>query len=252
MELGLAGKVALITGAGGGIGREAARLLGAEGAHVVAADVRLEAALATAGAVSATASGVRALALALDVTSEASVAQVVSEATRTLGPLDVVVNCAGIYRVGTLDTVTPAAWDELLEVNLRGTFLVCRAVLPGMVERGRGSIVNLSSISGRTRSTLAAPSYVASKAGVIGLTMSLASQVAAHGVRVNAIAPGPVDTDMIRTLDPALQDRLVTTIPLGRLGTAAEVARAIVFLASEAASFITGETLNVNGGAFMV
>ncbi len=111
------------------------------------------------------------------------------------------VNSAGIYRVGALEEVTPEAWDATLAVNLRGTFLVCRAVLPGMLARGRGSVVNLSSISGRTKATLAAPSYVASKAGVIGLTMSLAAQGAARGVRVNAVAPGPADTEMIRTLD---------------------------------------------------
>jgi 3-oxoacyl-[acyl-carrier protein] reductase len=121
-----------------------------------------------------------------------------------------------------------------------------------MLERGRGSVVNLSSISGRTKATLAAPSYVASKAGVIGLTMSLAAQAAPKGVRVNAVAPGPADTDMVRGLSPDLQARLLTTIPMGRLATAREVAQAIVFLASDAAAFVTGETLNANGGAFMV
>ena len=150
------------------------------------------------------------------------------------------VNSAGIYRVGALEEVTPEAWDATLAVNLRGTFLVCREVLPGMLARGRGSVVNLSSISGRTKATLAAPSYVASKAGVIGLTMSLAAQGAARGVRVNAVAPGPADTEMIRTLDQELQARLLQTLPMGRLATAREVAQAIVFLASPCASYITG------------
>ncbi|HEU5314498.1 MAG TPA: SDR family NAD(P)-dependent oxidoreductase, partial [Chloroflexota bacterium] len=169
-----------------------------------------------------------------------------------LGRIDVLVNCAGIYRIGEIDAVDAAAWDQMLDINLRGTFLACRAVLPGMRERGRGCIVNLSSISGRTRSTLASPAYVASKAGVIGLTMTLAAQNARHGIRVNAVAPGPVDTEMIRGLPADLQPTVVAAIPMGRLGTAAEIARCIAFLASEGAAFITGETLNVNGGAFMV
>ncbi len=162
------------------------------------------------------------------------------------------VNCAGIYHVGECEAITPELWDQVLDINLRGTNLVCRAALPGMLARGAGSIVNLASISGRTKSVLAAPSYVASKAGVIGLTMSLASQTAGRGVRVNAVAPGPVDTDMIRNLPEDAQARLITTIPIGRLATAGEIAQAIAFLAGDAAASITGETLNVNGGAFMV
>jgi 3-oxoacyl-[acyl-carrier protein] reductase len=250
VELGLRGLVALVTGAAGGIGRETALLLAEEGAAVAVADVRVEGAEETAADVRRR--GAPALALPLDVTDEASVGAAVRAAGESLGPLEVLVNSAGIYRVGALDEVTPEAWDATLAVNLRGTFLVCRAVLPGMLARGRGSVVNLSSISGRTKATLAAPSYVASKAGVIGLTMSLAAQGAARGVRVNAVAPGPADTEMIRTLDPEMQARLLQTLPMGRLASAREVAQAIVFLASPCASYITGETLNVNGGAFMV
>jgi 3-oxoacyl-[acyl-carrier protein] reductase len=250
VELGLRGLVALVTGAAGGIGRETALLLAEEGAAVAVADVRMEGAEETAAEVRRR--GAPALALPLDVTDEASVGSAVRAAGETLGPLEVLVNSAGIYRVGALDEVTPEAWDATLAVNLRGTFLVCRAVLPGMLARGRGSVVNLSSIPGRTKATLAAPSYVASKAGVIGLTMSLAAQGAARGVRVNAVAPGPADTEMIRTLDPEMQARLLQTLPMGRLASAREVAQAIVFLASPCASYITGETLNVNGGAFMV
>jgi NAD(P)-dependent dehydrogenase (short-subunit alcohol dehydrogenase family) len=250
MDLHLKGKVALITGAGGGIGQATARVLAAEGALIGAADLDGDRAGATIAEV--TRAGSRGVALALDVTSESSVGDAVAAIERRLGPPDILVNCAGIYHVGGLETVSPARWDDLLDVNLKGTFLTCRAVLPGMIARRQGSVVNLASISGRTRSTLAAPSYVASKAGVIGLTMSLATQSAPYQVRVNAVAPGPTDTEMIRGLAPDLQSRLVTTIPLGRLATALEVAQAIAFLASDAAGFITGETLNVNGGAFMV
>jgi 3-oxoacyl-[acyl-carrier protein] reductase len=239
VDLGLAGKTALITGAAGGIGSATAQLLGEEGAHVAVADL-------------AAPSGDYPASVALDVTSEASVRAAVAEIEQRLGRIDILVNCAGIYRIGQLADVDPAAWDQLMDINLRGTYLMCRAVLPGMLERGAGSIVNLSSISGRTKSTLAAPSYVASKAGVIGLTMALASQSAARGVRVNAVAPGPVDTEMIRGLPDELKPGLLATIPLGRLATARGIAQAIAFLASDAASHVTGETLNVNGGAFMV
>jgi 3-oxoacyl-[acyl-carrier protein] reductase len=121
-----------------------------------------------------------------------------------------------------------------------------------MVTRRRGAIVNLASISGRTRSTLAAPSYVASKAGIIGLTMSLAMQVASAGVRVNAVAPGPTETEMILGLPEELQAKVLATIPIGRLATTAEVASTIVFLASDLSGSTTGETVNINGGAFMV
>jgi 3-oxoacyl-[acyl-carrier protein] reductase len=250
MDLRLTGKVAFVTGAGGGIGRETARLLVEEGARVVAADINVASAGETAEAVRR--AGGQALAVELDVTSESSVSAVVEQAKETYGAIDILVNAAGIYRVGEIGDVSPTDWDQLLDINLKGTYLTCRAVLPGMLERSAGSIVNLSSISGRTKSTLAAPSYVASKAGVIGLTMVLASQCAARGVRVNAVAPGPVDTEMIRGLPAELQPRLISTIPLGRLATSREIAQAIAFLASDAASFITGETLNVNGGAFMV
>jgi NAD(P)-dependent dehydrogenase (short-subunit alcohol dehydrogenase family) len=250
MDLGLTGKIAFITGAAGGIGRELARLFAEEGMRVVAGDLDEKRTAETVSLVQQ--SGGDALALRIDVTDDASVQSAIAGATKHFGGIDVAVNAAGIYRIGKLADVPPDAWDQLMDINLRGTYLVCRAVLPAMLERGSGSIVNLASISGRTKSTLATPSYVASKAGVIGLTMALASQSAARGVRVNAVAPGPVDTDMIRGLPSELQPGLVATIPLGRLGTPREVASAIAFLASDVSAFITGETLNINGGAFMV
>jgi NAD(P)-dependent dehydrogenase (short-subunit alcohol dehydrogenase family) len=242
MDLGLRNKVALITGGAGGIGQETARLLLEEGASIALSDL--------ASPRLAEAAGVHPV--ELDVTDEQSVSQAVAQAAERFGRIDVLVNSAGIYRIGQIADVDPTAWDQLLDINLRGTYLTCRAVLPGMLERGAGSIVNLASISGRTKSFLATPSYVASKAGVIGLTMALASQNAARGVRVNAVAPGPVDTDMIRGLPDELKPGLIGNIPMGRLGTGREIAQAIVFLASDASGFITGETLNVNGGAFMV
>jgi 3-oxoacyl-[acyl-carrier protein] reductase len=250
MDLQLRGKVAFVTGAAGGIGQETVRVFLEEGMRVAGAD--LDAGKAESSLKAAGGSAETIWSTSVNVTDEVSVNQAVRGAFEHFGAIDIVVNAAGIYKIGELADVDPPAWDTMLDINLRGTFLVCRAALPHLIERGRGSIVNLASISGRTKSTLATPSYVASKAGVIGLTMALASQNAKHGVRVNAVAPGPVDTEMIRGLPDDLKPGLIGTIPLGRLGTAREIAQAIAFLASEAAGFITGETLNINGGAFMV
>jgi len=250
MDLELHGRVALVTGAGGGIGQATARSLATEGVAVVAADIRAEFADATARMVRDL--GGDALAVPVDVTDEASVRDAVAVGEAWRGSIDIVVNAAGIYRVGPFAEVTFASWDLVHDINLRGTFAVCQAVLPGMISRRRGSIVNLASISGRTKATLAAPSYVASKAGVIGLTMSLAMQTAPHGVRVNAVAPGPTETEMILGLAPEMVEALVRTIPIGRLATTDEVASAIVFLVSDRSGSTTGETLNINGGAFMI
>jgi NAD(P)-dependent dehydrogenase (short-subunit alcohol dehydrogenase family) len=227
-----------------------ATILAREGVDVAVADLHEERAQGTVAAVEA-ANGA-AIAVAVDVTDDASVRAAVATAESWRGQLDILVNAAGIYRVGTYAEVTTSAWDLVQSVNLRGSFLTCQAVLPGMVARRRGAIVNLASISGRTRATLAAPSYVASKAGIIGLTMSLAMQAAPSGVRVNAVAPGPTETEMILGLPDDMQAKVLATIPIGRFATTAEVASAIVFLASDLSGSTTGETLNINGGAFMV
>lgn len=250
MDLGMRGRVALITGAGGGIGRAVAELLAAEGVSIVGADIRAEALEATVAAVLAT--GAEARAVVQDVTDASSIRLSVTTAEAWRGSIDMLVNAAGIYRVGPFSEVTADAWDRVHDINLRGSFLVSQAVLPGMMARRRGSIVNLASISGRTKATLAAPSYVASKAGIIGLTMSLATQSAPYGVRVNAVAPGPTETEMILGLPEAMQAQVLATIPIGRFATTREVASSIAFLLSDLSGSTTGETLNINGGAFMV
>jgi 3-oxoacyl-[acyl-carrier protein] reductase len=250
MDLGMRGRVALVTGGGGGIGREVATILAREGVDVVVADLRPEPTRGTIDAVEG--GGGSAIPITIDVTDNDSIREAVAIAEAWRGRIDILVNAAGIYHVGTYAEVTTASWDLVHGVNLRGTFLTCQAVLGGMVSRRRGAIVNLASISGRTRSTLAAPSYVASKAGIIGLTMSLAMQVAPSGVRVNAVAPGPTETEMIFGLPEELQAKVLATIPIGRLATTAEVASMIVFLASDLSGSTTGETVNINGGAFMV
>jgi 3-oxoacyl-[acyl-carrier protein] reductase len=236
----------LVTGGAGGIGLATARVLGEDGAPVVLAD-RDGARLAQAAeALEPAPVAVR----PVDVLDTAAVEQMVGEVGATFG-LRGVVNAAGILQVGTIEDVSETDWDRVLGVNLKGTFAVCKAALPWLVERGGGAIVNVSSIGGRTKSAHGAPSYVASKAGVIGLTMSLAAQNATHGVRVNCVAPGVIDTDMTAVLTAEQRAASVASIPLGRLGEPSDVAYVIAALLSDRWSYVTGQTINVNGGMFM-
>jgi NAD(P)-dependent dehydrogenase (short-subunit alcohol dehydrogenase family) len=248
VDLHLSGKVALITGAGGGIGRETALLLAREGARLAAADVRLAAAEETAQAVRA--AGGQAHAFALDVTSAESVERAAGEAEAQAGPIDVLVNCAGIYRVGDYSAVDPDEWRQVLDVNLTGTYLMCRAVLPRMIERGRGSIVNLSSISGVVGQAFVHMSYNASKGAVRTMTKSTAVQFGKDRIRCNSVHPGlmpPMRTSGA-TADPEVRARMLKAVPLGRAGEVDEVANAVLFLASDEASYITGAELYVDGG----
>lgn len=250
MDDSLRGKVALVTGGGSGIGRAVCLQLGHMGARVAAADLSLAGAQATVAQMAD--AGLEGAAYRVDVSSAAAVQALVDAVCRRWGGVDVLANTAGIYQVGGLDEIDEAAWDRLLDVNLKGAFLLCRAVVPVMRERGGGAIVNLSSISGRTKSDLAGVNYVASKAGIIGLTMCLGNQLARDGIRVNCVAPGTTDTPMVADVGEEGRAILTKRVPLGRLGLPEEIAAAVAFLASPAASYITGETLNVNGGAFMV
>ncbi len=250
MDDSLRGKVALVTGGGSGIGRAVCLQLGHMGARVAAADLSLAGAQATVAQMAD--AGLEGAAYRVDVSSAAAVQALVDAVCRRWGGVDVLANTAGIYQVGGLDEIDEAAWDRLLDVNLKGAFLLCRAVVPVMRERGGGAIVNLSSISGRTKSDLAGVNYVASKAGIIGLTMCLGNQLARDGIRVNCVAPGTTDTPMVADVGEEGRAILTKRVPLGRLGQPEEIAAAVAFLASPAASYITGETLNVNGGAFMV
>lgn len=245
------GQVALVTGGGSGIARAACLQLSARAVQVVVADIRLAQAQATADEI--TGQGGEALALAVNVASSGDVHELFRKALDRFGRIDILVNCAGAYQVGPITAVSEEDWDRLIDINLKGTFLTCKEAAEVMQRQGGGVIVNTSSISGRTKSTLAACNYVASKAGIIGLTMCLASQLAAANIRVNCVAPGTTETPMtmsVFTESDAAGFR--KTIPLGRMGKPEEIASVIVFLASPAASFITGETVNVNGGAFMV
>ena len=243
----LAGRCVLVTGAGGGLGSALARGVAAAGAAVAVTDVDPARARAVADAVEA--AGGRAWAAPLDVTDGAAVGRVVAAVTERLGPIDGLLNVAGITRRGAAVDFPPAEWERILAVNLTGTFLCCQAVGRGMVERGAGAIVNIASIAGRIGlpGTIA---YIASKGGVVMLTRGLAVEWAPHGVRVNAIAPSWFATDLGNLIDrePAYRERVLRRVPLGRMGRPEELVGAAVFLLSDAASMVTGHVLAVDGG----
>lgn len=245
---GLTGKVALVTGAASGIGRAIALRLAAEGASVAVTDLDE----AAARAVAREASGV-VFALRLDVTDAGTIHAAVAEAERALGAIDVLVNNAGWDKVEPFVQSSVATWDRLIAINLKGPLLCTRAVLDGMIARGRGSIVSIASDAGRVGSSGEAV-YSAAKAGVIGFSKTLAREVARHGINVNVVCPGPTDTPLLAGIagdNPKLVQALARAVPLGRLGRPEEVAAAVAFLASDDAAFITGQTLSVSGGLTM-
>ena len=174
----------------------------------------------------------------------------VAEIVRTLGPVDVLVNNAGITRDVSLHKMTCEQWRTVIEVNLGGCFNMCRAVVGPMRERGYGRIVNVSSVNALA-GQFGQTNYAATKAGIIGFTKALALESAARGITVNAIAPGYTDTAMVAAVRPDVRERIIASVPVGRLGKPEEVAAAIVYLVSDAAAFITGETLSINGGQYM-
>jgi NAD(P)-dependent dehydrogenase (short-subunit alcohol dehydrogenase family) len=240
----LAGKVALVTGAAGGIGAATALRFAREGALVAVNDVGAADAARTAGEIQS--AGGKALAVAGDVTRRADVVRVVDEVTRTFGRVDVLVNNAGINRDAMAAKMTEEQWDAVLAVNLKGTFLCAQAVLPGMRERGWGRVINTSSVG--ALGNIGQANYAASKAGVIGLTRTLALEYARHGVTVNCIAPGAVMTRMLAGVPDPIREKIVAQIPAGRIAQPEEIAGVHVFLASDESAFITGQVLFVDGG----
>jgi 3-oxoacyl-[acyl-carrier protein] reductase len=240
----LAGRVALVTGAAGGIGRATAAALAEAGAALALADVKEPA--GTDGA----------LAMAVDVTRRDDVFAMVARTVARFGRLDILVNVAGVVSTGPAVTLAEAEWDRVLGINLKGTFLCCQAAIPAMRANRYGRIVNIGSIVGKNGGNARAwldkaeldragnVAYGVSKAGVHALTFFLAREVASDGITVNAVAPGPIASDMTTNFPAALQ----ALIPVGRMGRAEEVAAAIAFLAGPSAGFITGEVLDVNGG----
>ena len=236
-------KTALITGAGRGIGRAIAECFVREGARVAVADIDSSTASATAAAI-----GPDALGLAMDVSSKAAVLAGTAQVLDEFGQLDILVNNAGYLVYTTFESCSEENWDRIVDVNMKGPFLCAQAVIPHMKTRRQGVIINMTSLAAKTGGLAAGPPYAAAKAGVHTLTIGLARALAPDQIRVNAIAPGVIDTAM--TAAPE-HDQLKASIPLGRSGQPEDVANCALFLASDDARHITGETIDVNGGLYM-
>ncbi len=246
----LAGKVAVITGAGSGIGRVAASLFAAEGAAVVVADV--DASLADVAVDEITAAGGTACAVVVDVSDEHQVHAMVETAMTRFGGLHILFNNAGIFPDddgGVLDT-PPETWQRVMDVNLKGVWLGCRAAVPAMLDSGGGSIVNVASFVALMGAATAQIAYTASKGGVLALTRELAVEYARSGIRANSLCPGPIETPLLAALlaNPDRRQRRLVHIPIGRFGRPEEIAKAALFLASDDSSFVTGSALVVDGG----
>lgn len=248
----LKGKVALVTGASSGIGRAAAEALAANGARVAINFHRNEAG-AEASRAEIVGQGGSAIIVQADVTLASDVESMIAQTVADLGPVDILVNNAGslIERLKILE-LTEARWDEVIDLNLKSAFLCSKAVAGSMMERKTGAIINVSSIAGRNGGALGSIHYSAAKGGLITFTKGLAKELAPFGVRVNAISPGVVDTPYHEQFSsPEMMKTYAGMIPLGRVGRPAEVGKVICFLASEAASYLVGETIEINGGMFM-
>ncbi len=248
MDTGLKDKVVIITGGGGGIGRACAQAFAAEGARVVVADVNLEQARTVAAEVDGEE---RAIAVQVDVTSPASVKAMFDAALAAFGRVDVLVNGAGIFHRTPIDDLTVEEWDQLMAINLKGTFLCSQAALRVMKPQRAGCIVNIASMGGQVGGIVAGADYAASKAGVLTFTKSLAKNAGPFGIRVNAVNPGVIITGMTTPWGAETLERMRQDTPLGRNGTPEDVAWPIVFLASDQAAFIHGTHLDINGGRYM-
>jgi len=242
-------RVVIVTGGARGIGRAIAIGFVREGAKVAVIDSdekRLETLKKEMGKEN---NGV--MVIPCDITKSGDVKEMVDEVRKGFGRIDILVNNAGIIRRGTIETVTEEDWDRVIEVNLKGTFNCCKTVAGIMKQQGYGKIVNISSIAGKMGDITSAPGYGPSKAGVDALTKTLARQLAPYGINVNGVAPHAIETEMSAQWSEERRKEIIASIPLGRLGKPEDVANAVLFLASDEASFITGEILDVNGGALM-
>ena len=245
--LSLSGKVAIITGASRGIGRSIADLFAQAGARVALMSRSAEQLEQSAGLLRNNYGTDCAVVVPADVAVQAEVEAAVAHVANLWGCVDILVNNAGLIHFGAIDKVAPEDWERVIRANLTGTFLCARAVAPLMVARRSGKIVNIASVAGQTGGISAGVDYAASKGGIIAFTKALARDLAPHGVTVNAIAPGQIDADP-NLLTPEARAHVMKLIPLGRLGEPCEIAYAALFLVSQMAAYITGATLDVNGG----
>ena len=243
----LAGKIAIVTGGSSGIGQATAELFASEGAMVVLADNQTDAGVETARKIKA--AGGEAVFTKVDVSNAVDVDQMVRTAIDAYGGIDVLFNGAAVLLYGTALDTEEKAWNWLISINLTGTFLCSKAVLPHMIARGGGSIINVSSTTGGHDATAKAVAYVASKGGVAMLSKAMAIDHAKQNIRVNALCPGPTDTPMLRSaLTPSELEAFAGSFPMGRLGRPEELAHAALFLASDESSFVTGSLLTADGG----
>jgi 3-oxoacyl-[acyl-carrier protein] reductase len=244
------GHVVLVTGAGRGIGKAIASAFARSKAAVVINDLCSQAELDNVAA-DISASGGQSLAIRADVSQTDQVKEMIDQIDRTFHKLDILVNNAGIIRRGTIETVTEEDWDLVMRVNLKGTFNCCKAVIDIMKRQKMGKIINISSVAGKLGDITSAPGYGPSKAAIDAFTKTLARQLAQYGINVNAVAPHAIETEMSAQWSEEKRKAIIEAIPLKRLGKPEEVAEAVLFLASDRASFITGEILDVNGGFVM-
>jgi 3-oxoacyl-[acyl-carrier protein] reductase len=244
----MSNRVAFVTGSSRGIGRAIALTLCREGFQIIVASPEIENNELVAGEIRA--SGGEALTLDLDIGSQESIKEGFGQVLAGKGRIDVLVNNAGITRDGLAMRMKPADLDHVLKINLDGAFFATQQVLPGMMKNRWGRIVNIASVVGQAGSPGQA-NYAASKAGLIGMTKALAQEIGSRNITVNAVAPGYIDTDMTKGLPEELKQKMLATVPLGRMGLPQDIANAVKFLVSEEASYITGHVLAVNGGMYM-
>ncbi|MFA9420447.1 MAG: 3-oxoacyl-ACP reductase FabG [Gammaproteobacteria bacterium] len=244
----LTGQIALVTGSSRGIGQAIAHALGNQGATVIGT------ATSEAGAkkISATleSAGIKGTGMVLNVAEQDSIVECLKAITADYGPPDILVNNAGITRDNLLMMMKDEQWSDIINTNLSSVFRMCKGVIRPMMKKRNGRIINISSVVGVTGNP-GQTNYAASKAGLIGFTKSLAREIGSRNITVNTVAPGFIDTDMTRELSAEQKANMIGQIPLGRLGSADEIAFAVVFLASPGAAYITGETIHVNGGMYM-
>jgi NAD(P)-dependent dehydrogenase (short-subunit alcohol dehydrogenase family) len=246
----LAGRVASITGAGSGMGHEAALLFAAEGARLLLSDINAAAGAATAEAVRA--AGGEAHFVTADVSDAAAVKQLYAEGEQVFGKVDVLYNNAGIFHPGDVSVTDTdeSIWDRVIDVDLKGVFLCCKYGVPSLLRAGGGVIVNVASFVSWMGAATPQIAYTSAKGGVLSMTREIATEFARQGIRANALCPGPIDTPLLRDLlaDPERRERRLVHIPMGRFGQAREIARAALFLASDDSSYMTGASLLVDGG----
>jgi 3-oxoacyl-[acyl-carrier protein] reductase len=246
--MGLEGQVAIVTGAAQGIGRAIAQALGQEGANIVLSDINLSKAEETGQEIATL--GSKVLVVKADVARAEEAEQIVHRALEKWSRVDILVNNAGVTKDALVLRMRKEDWDYVLNINLTGTFNCTKATVKPMMKQHRGKIVNIASVVG-VMGNAGQSNYAASKAGIIGLTKSLARELAPRRINVNAIAPGFIDTDMTKVLSKEIRDNMRSQIPLGRLGMSEDIAHCVKFLVSEEASYITGQVIHVNGGMYM-